>query len=67
MFIEHINNNLSSTWYWKPADTGLVLNFHALAPKGQKRLVVQGLVLKIYRACISWESFHESLNKAKEI
>ena len=40
MCIEHNNNNLSSTWYCKPTDTGLVLNFHALAPKRYKRSVV---------------------------
>ena len=67
MCIERNTNNLSSTWYCKPTDTGLVLNFHALAPKRCKTSVVQGFVLRIYRACSFCESFHESLNKAKEI
>ena len=35
---------LSSTWYNKPTDTGLVLNYHALAPRRYKRSVVSGFV-----------------------
>ena len=31
--IEHHENALSSTWYCKPTDTGMILNFHAMAPK----------------------------------
>ena len=58
---------LSSTWYNKPTDTGLILNYHALAPKMYKRSVVSGFVYRIYRACSSWESFHTSLEKAKHI
>ena len=29
----HHANILSSTWYTKSTDTGLMMNFHALAPK----------------------------------
>ena len=58
---------LSSTWYNKPTDTGLIMNFHALAPKRYKRSVVAGFVHRIYRACSSWEHFHHSLERAKEI
>ena len=65
--IERNNSNLSSTWYCKSTDTGLVLNFHAVAPKRYKRSVVQSFVFRIYRACNSWKSFQESLNKAKEV
>ena len=67
MCIEHNNNSLSSTWYCKPTDTGLLLNFHALTPKRFKRSVVQGFVFRIWRACSSKKSLHESLTKAKEI
>ena len=67
MCIEHNNNSLSSTWYCKATDTGLLLNFHALTPKRFKRSVVQGFVFRIWRACSSEKSLHESLTKAKEI
>ena len=51
--------NLPSTWYCKPSDTGLIMNFHALAPKQYKRAVVIGFVHRIYRACSNWEKLHE--------
>ena len=59
--------SLSSTWYSKPTDTGLIMNFHALAPKRYKRSVVSGFVYRIFRACSTWQLFHESLEKAKRV
>ena len=64
---DHENGTLSSTWYNKPTDTGLIMNYHALAPKRYKRSVVSGFVYRIYRACSSWENFHTSMEKAKRI
>ena len=58
---------LHSTWYYKPTDTGLIMNYHALAPRRYKHSVVSGFVHRIYRACSSWELFHDSLEKAKKI
>ena len=59
--------DLSSTWYSKPTDTGLVMNFHSLAPTSYKRSVVGGFVHRIYRACSTWSNFHDSIEKAKDI
>ena len=42
--IEHHENALSSTWYCKPTDTGMILNFHAMAPKCYRRSVIQAFV-----------------------
>ena len=67
MCIIHINNELHSKWYQKSSDTGLVMNFQALAPKKYKRSVIQGLVYRIYRASSHWCYVHEGLTKAKEI
>ena len=67
MTVTNNNGNLSSTWYTKPTDTGLIMNFHALAPKRYKRSVVSGFVHRIYRACSDWNAFHESLERAKKI
>ena len=64
---DHSTGQLSSTWYNKPIDTGLIMNFHALAPKRYKRSVVTGFVYRIHRACSNWENFHISLEKAKRI
>ena len=30
---DHTTGRLESTWYFKPTDTGLIMNYHALATK----------------------------------
>lgn len=67
MLIQHCRGKLTSTWYTKPTDTGLIMNYHSLAPKKYKRSVVSGLVHRIYRSCSTWENIHTSLAKAKFI
>ena len=67
MSLIHQGSEVSSTWYSKPTDTGLILNFHSLAPKRYKRSVVSGFVHRIHRACSKWDLFHKSLEKAKVI
>ena len=62
-----MDGKISSTWYSKKTDTGLVMNYHSLAPEIYKRSVVCGMVHRIIRACSSWESIHKSLAKAKVI
>ena len=64
---DHDTGQLFSTWYNKPTDTGLIMNYHALATKRYKRSLVSGFVYRVYRACSSWQFFHESLEKAKRI
>ena len=64
---DHETGKLESTWYSKPTDTGLIMNFHALAPNRYKRSVVSGFVYRIHRACSSWSYFHDSLEKAKRV
>ena len=67
MMIINTKGILSSTWYNKPTDTGLIMNFHALAPKKYKWSVVSGFVYRIYRACSNWQLFNTSLEKAKRV
>ena len=66
MLIYH-NPNGTSTWYNKKTDTGLIMNYHALAPDKYNRSVVSGMVHRIMRACSSWKFIHESLERAKKI
>ena len=61
------DGRLSSTWYCKKTDTGLLMNFHALAPVKYKRSVVTGIIHRIFRACSSWRLIHESFEKAKKV
>ena len=58
---------LSSHWYRKPTDTGLTLNFHALAPLKYKKSVVISFVHRIYNSCSSWANFHNGIIEATEI
>ena len=58
---------LSSTWYTKSTDTGLTMNYHALAPQKYKKSVVSGFIHRIYNACSSWRNFHLSLEKAETL
>ena len=67
MKITNDHVQLSSTWYNKPTDTGLIMNYHCLTPKRYKRSVVSGFVYRVYRACSSWENFHKSLDRAKKV
>ena len=67
MLIIHKGEQVSSTWFTKATDTGLILNYHALAPRRYKRSVVSGFVHRIFRACSSWEHINDSLQKAKKI
>ena len=67
MLIKNENGILSSTWYTKPSDTGLVMNFHALAPNKYKRSVVSSFVHRICRSCTSDKHVKESLEKARNI
>ena len=65
--INNVNDKLSSTWLCKPTDTGLIMNYQALAPRCYKRSVVEGFAHRVYRACSSWENFHDSMEKVKMI
>jgi len=67
MQLIHQGGRITSTWFSKPTDTGLILNYHALAPRRYKRSVVSGFVHRIFRACSTWSHFHASLEKAKQI
>ena len=65
--LHYPNGKLASTWYNKPTDTGLIMNYHALAPKRYKRSVVSGFVYRISNACSSQNLFDDSLEKAKQV
>ena len=67
MKITRSDGKLSSTRYTKPTDTGFTLNFHSIAPTKYKKSMVAGFVHRMYRACSSWENFHISLTRAKEV
>ena len=48
------DGTLSSEWYRKNTDTGILLNFHALAPKIYKQALVSGFIHRIFSTTSSW-------------
>ena len=64
MLIYNINGKLSSMWYRKPTDTGLTLNYHALAPLKYKKSVISSFIYRIYRASSNWKNFHVGITQA---
>ena len=64
MLICNQNGKLSSKWYRKPTDTGLTLNFHALAPLKYKKSVISSFIYRIYRASSNWQNFHDGITQA---
>ena len=67
MVIMRKEGTLYSKWYRKLTDTGLTMNFHALAPFKYKKSVIIGFVHRIFRSCSNWEMIHEGLKEAKVI
>ena len=67
MLIHNNRLKLSSSWYRKPTETDLTLNFHALAPFKYKKSVVISFIYRIFRSCSSWNNFHDGLNAARII
>ena len=65
--LQHKQHIISSSWYSKPTDTVLILNFHSLAPTKYKRNIVQGMIHRVYNACSDWNIFDESLRKTRMI
>ena len=64
MLICNQDGKLSSKWYRKPTDTGLTLNYHALAPLKYKKSVISSFIYRIYRASSNWTNFHEGVTQA---
>ena len=61
------NHSSNSTWYTNTTDTGLTMDFHAIAPVQYKKSVVTGFIHSIYNTCSTWKNFHESVTKAKTV
>ena len=58
-------DSLKTKWFTKPTDTGLMLNFHSLAPTQYKRNVVEGTIHRINHTTTDWIAFHDGVAKAQ--
>ena len=67
LLIHKQDGKIDTQWYRKTTDTGLVLNFHALAPFKYKKSVIINMVHRVNNATNNWENFHRGIEEAKEI
>ena len=65
LLIKRDNGKLSSSWYSKPTDTGVTLNYHACAPTKYKRNIVEGAVHRIHHTTTSWAAFDRGVETLK--
>ena len=61
------DDTVETEWYRKKTDTGMILNFDAIAPIKYKRNLVQGFVFTIFNACSNWKNFDTGIIEAKSI
>ena len=67
MMISLQNGQLSTAWYSKPTDTGILMNFRSVAPTKYKVNIIQGTLHRIFNATSTWEAFHEGVLRACSI
>ena len=51
------------TWYQKPSDNGITLNYRSCAPLQHKKSMIQGTIHRLFGSTSHWEEFSEALTK----
>ena len=67
MVIQRRDDRLRSGWYTKLTDTGLMMDYHSLAPINYKRNVVEGTIHRINQATSEWDEFTAGIEKAERL
>ena len=67
LYITRDNRKVTTSWYNKPTDTGVQLNYHACAPTKYKRNIVEGSVHRIHHTTSTWEAFNDGIEKLKKL
>ena len=65
--IQKRDGSLESEWFTKPTDTGIIMNWYAIAPLRYKKNLVSGFVNRIWNATTSYDAFVRGCEKAKII
>ena len=66
MEVRLLNGKIDTSWYQKPTDTGLSLQFRALAPVKYKKKIIEGTIYRIFNATSTWGNFTEGIKRAAE-
>ena len=67
MRVTRHGKSLSTSWYSKPTDTGLMLSFHSCAPTKYKRNIVEGNIHRIHQATSTWSAFTTGIERAEKL
>ena len=63
MEVQLLDPKMNTSWYQKHTDTGLILQFRALAPVKYRKNITEGTMYRIFNATSTWET---SLKALKE-
>ena len=67
MLVTLQEGKVSTAWYQKLTDSGLILSFRSLAPTIFKKNVIGGTVHRIFNATSNWQNFDDALCRAQKI
>ena len=65
--IQKTDGAVESEWYTKPTDTGIIMNWYAIAPLRYKTNLVMGFVNRIWSSTTNYESFDRGCKRAKVV
>ena len=63
MLLIRLGTLLASTWYNKPTDTGLIMNYHSLAPRNISARLLQALFTAFFMRVVHGSTFILALKK----
>ena len=67
VLITRNNNNFSTSVYTKPTNSGDLLNYNSLCPDRYKTGLIKSLLFRSFKICSSWQSFHDEVNRIKQL
>ena len=65
--LEQCGTQIKTSWYRKPSDTGVLLNYHAVSPEKYKRSLVAGFVHRVWQTCSDYVNFDRCLKQLKTV
>ena len=66
MKLELKEGKIATSWYQKPTDAGLVLQFRALTPMVYKNIIERTLY-KIFESTSTWQNIVEGVDSAMKV
>ena len=67
MRLKQVGKVVHHSWYQKPTDTGVLMNFHARSPEKYKQSLVAGFVNRIWQTCSDYFTLEDNIRIFKEM